>query len=203
MNKKALAREENTRIIIDHAEKLFAEKGFNGTTTQEIADRAGLPKANIHYYFKTKQDLYTVVLKDILSDWIHDADIFKISDDPETSLRAYIQKKMQHSFDRPNGSKVWAMEIIQGGPVFGEEIKQTLINWDTQIVSHLQKWMDEGKTRAVDPQALLNLIWATTQHYADFEYQIRTLNKGKPFSENKKKEVIDNVCEIILAGVLL
>ena len=42
MNKKAQQREVNTKKIIEHAEALFAEKGFSGTSTQEIADSAGL-----------------------------------------------------------------------------------------------------------------------------------------------------------------
>ena len=201
MNRKAQLRESNTRKIIEHAEALFAEKGFNGTSTQDIADSAGLPKSNIHYYFNTKQDLYSAVLKDILSEWMHDADVFEQSDDPESVLRAYIRKKMEHSFTRPNGSKVWAMEIIQGGPVFGDEIESMLIIWDKKIVQCLQKWIDEGKIRNIAPQTLLNMIWATTQHYADFEYQIVTLNNGKKLNAKQRKTAIDNVSNIIIAGV--
>ena len=57
-NKKAKIRELNSAAIIAAAEEVFALKGFKGATTQEIADLAGLPKANVHYYFKTKKDLY-------------------------------------------------------------------------------------------------------------------------------------------------
>ncbi len=202
MNKKAQLREINTRKIISHAETLFAEKGYNGTSTQEVADSAGLPKSNVHYYFNTKQELYTAVLQDILADWMHDADIFQESDDPEFALRAYIRKKMEHSFTRPNGSKVWAMEIIQGGPIFGKEIKSTLIEWDEKIVQCLQNWIDAGKIRNTNPQILLNLIWATTQHYADFEYQVIALNNGKKLSKKNKETTIESVCDIIVAGAI-
>src|SRR5690242_9006825 len=44
--------------ILAAAESVFAETGFSGATTAEIAKRAGVPKANLHYYFKTKTDLY-------------------------------------------------------------------------------------------------------------------------------------------------
>ena len=203
MNKKAQQREINTRIIIAHAEALFAEKGFGGTSTQEIADSAGLPKSNVHYYFNTKQELYTAVLNDILSDWMHDADIFQVSDDPGFVLRAYIRRKMEHSFTRPNGSKVWAMEIIQGGKIFGKEIKSTLVKWDKDIVQRLRVWIDEERIRETNPQTLLNLIWATTQHYADFEYQIMALNGGKKLSKKAREAAIENVCDIIITGVVL
>ena len=202
MNKKAQLRKVNTRKIIDHAEALFAEKGFSGASTQEIADSAGLPKSNIHYYFNTKQELYTAVLNDILSDWMHDADIFQVSDDPELALRAYIRKKMEHSFSRPLGSRVWAMEIIQGGAIFGKEIKSTLIKWDREIVQRLQVWIDEGKLQDTNPQALLNMIWATTQYYADFEYQVIALNGGRKLSLEKRQAAIENVCNLIVGGAV-
>ncbi|GAB3102870.1 TetR family transcriptional regulator [Aestuariicella hydrocarbonica] len=201
-NRKSDIRAANTRQIIAAAEALFAEKGFNGTSTQEIADRAGLPKANVHYYFKTKQDLYTVVLKDILDAWMHDASIFDISDDPEEVFRQYIKAKMEHSFSRPKGSKVWAMEIIQGGPVLGKEIKKALVTWDETVTQKIQHWIDQGKIYPVQPQSLLNMIWSSTQYYADYDYQIKALNGNKRLSDSQKQHAIDDVTRLILNGVL-
>ncbi|OZA01080.1 MAG: TetR family transcriptional regulator, partial [Rhodobacterales bacterium 17-64-5] len=51
-------RQQNEALILQAAEKVFAEAGFGGATMQLIADMAGLPKANLHYYFATKEDLY-------------------------------------------------------------------------------------------------------------------------------------------------
>ena len=59
-------RLENERLIMEAAEKVFAEAGFGGATMQLIADMAGLPKANLHYYFPTKEALYRRVVQDIL-----------------------------------------------------------------------------------------------------------------------------------------
>ena len=82
------------------AEEVFALKGFKGATTQEIADLAALPKANVHYYFKTKADLYNAVLEDVLLVWKKDAEAFDRSEDPSLSLTEYIKIKMFHSFTR-------------------------------------------------------------------------------------------------------
>ncbi len=200
--RKSHIREANTRQIIQAAEALFAEKGFNGTSTQEIADKAGLPKANVHYYFKTKRDLYMVVLQDILDAWMHDADIFKTSSDPEEVFRQYIQAKMQHSFSRPKGSKVWAMEIIQGGPVMGKEIQKALVSWDKLVKQKIQSWIDEGLIQAVNPQSLLNMIWSSTQYYADYDYQIRALNGNKKLSAAQRQQATDDVTQMILNGIM-
>ena len=50
-------RREREALILSAAEKVFAEAGFGGATMQLIADMAGLPKANLHYYFATKEAL--------------------------------------------------------------------------------------------------------------------------------------------------
>ena len=50
-------REHNQQQILVAAEQEFVLKGFRGATMQGIADRAGLPKANVHYYFKSKKNL--------------------------------------------------------------------------------------------------------------------------------------------------
>ncbi|MCH8277638.1 MAG: helix-turn-helix transcriptional regulator, partial [Proteobacteria bacterium] len=59
--RKIEIRAANQALILAAAEKIFALNGFKGTTTGDIAREAGLPKANVHYYFKTKSDLYREV----------------------------------------------------------------------------------------------------------------------------------------------
>ncbi len=200
---KARVREENTRKIIIAAEQVFSEKGFDGATTREIAQKVGLPKANVHYYFPTKEDLYVRVLEDILAEWIKDAEIFDTSSDPEIVFRAYIKQKIEHSFTRPYGSKVWAMEVISGGHVFEKHLKESLLKWNARKVRQITQWVKEGKLRKINPQFLLYAIWATTQHYADFEYQIRAINRGRPLSRGQTAEVIESIVQIVLHGVLV
>jgi TetR/AcrR family transcriptional regulator len=48
---------------------------------------------------------------------------------------------------------------------------------------------------------LLYMLWATTQHYADFGHQIETLNKGKPLNRAQWAEAKASVKQIILAGI--
>jgi len=199
---KAQIRAENMRRIIAAAEGIFAEKGYGGATTQAIADRANLPKANLHYYFPTKEELYTRVLADILEEWIADAEIFEISQDPEVVFRAYISRKMEHSFTRPDASKLWAMAIIGRGRVFDAKLKTPFLKWNRKKVAQLRRWIREGKLAPVDPQYLMFSIWATTQHYADFEYQIRSVNNGKPLSPRQQEEATESVIEMFLSGVM-
>ena len=194
-------RRENERVILEAAEKVFAEAGFGGATMQLIADMAGLPKANLHYYFATKEDLYRRVVENIFTIWLHAADSFDTAADPETGIGAYIEAKMRISRDHPFGSKVWASEVMHGAPVIQDYLETTLRDWTMGRAALIQRWIDEGKMARVDPEHLLYMLWATTQHYADFGHQIETLNNGRPLSDADWQAAKDSVKTMILRGI--
>ena len=194
-------RQENQARILTAAEKVFAEAGFGGATMQLIADMAGLPKANLHYYFPTKEALYREVVQNIFNIWLHAADSFDNVPGPAEGIGAYIDAKMEISRRHPDGSKVWASEVMHGAPVIQDYLETTLRDWTAGRAALIQRWIDEGKMAPVDPRHLLYMLWATTQHYADFGHQIETLNGGRPLSEAQWKAAKDGVKAIILRGI--
>jgi len=199
--RKIEIREANQALILAAAEKIFAMNGFKGTATGDIARAAGLPKANVHYYFKTKADLYREVLRHILDDWMSAASTFEAHDDPSEALRTYVRAKMEFSRKRPYGSRVWASEIMSGAPVLDNFLGTTLKAWLKERTRIIRRWIHDGKIKAVDPQALLYMIWATTQHYADFEQQIIILNDGKRLSDRSYRQTTEQVVELVLGSV--
>lgn len=195
-------REENERLILEAAESVFAELGFKGATTGAIAERAGLPKANVHYYFPGKQDLYREVMARVLERWLDAADSLDDSDDPEEALGRYIAAKMELSRTRPLGSRIFASEIMRGAPAIVDHLETTLKNWLVSRSAIVRRWIDEGKLAPVDPKVLFYLIWASTQHYADFARQIEVLNDGQPLTDAQWDECTLQVTRTILRGVL-
>jgi len=194
-------RLESERMIMMAAEKVFAEAGFGGATMQLIADVAGLPKANLHYYFPTKEALYRRVVQDIFQVWLKAADIFDQASGPVEGIGAYIDAKMEISRRHPAGSKVWASEVMHGAPVIQDYLETTLEQWTNSRISVIQSWIDRGLMAPIDPRHLLYMVWATTQHYADFGHQIETLNKGEPLTDAQWRAATDNVKTIILKGI--
>ncbi len=193
-------RQHNETLILQAAEKVFAEAGFGGATMQLIADMAGLPKANLHYYFPTKEDLYRRVVQDIFEIWLHAADSMDQAPGPIEGIGAYIEAKMDISRRHPNGSKVWAFEVMHRAPVIQDYLETTLRVWTTGRVRLIERWIAEGKMKPVDPEHLLYMLWATTQHYADFGHQIETLNAG-PLSDADWQKATDSVKSMILRGI--
>jgi TetR/AcrR family transcriptional regulator len=200
-NKRTDIRRENERVILQAAEKVFAEAGYGGATMQLIADMAGLPKANLHYYFATKEELYRRIVEEIFQIWLRAADSFDNAPDPATAIAAYIEAKMQISRHHPFGSKVWASEVLHGAPVIQDYLETTLRDWTNGRIAAIQAWIDKGQMAPIDPRHLLYMIWATTQHYADFGHQIETLNQGHPFTDAQWNAASDTVKTIILRGV--
>ncbi len=194
-------RRENERAILEAAEKVFAEAGFGGATMQLIADMAGLPKANLHYYFATKEDLYRRVVSRIFEIWLDAASSFDDAPGPVEGIGAYIDAKMDISRTHPHGSKVWASEVMHGAPVIQDYLETTLRAWTEGRITVIQRWIDEEKMQPVNPRHLLYMLWATTQHYADFGHQIQTLNGGKPLSDKQWREAKASVKEMVLRGI--
>jgi len=198
---KSAVRAEKERLILEAAETVFAEHGYRGATTGMIAERAGLPKANLHYYFPTKEALYRQVVENIFNIWLNAANSFDDCDDPEEALTRYITTKMDISRAHPMGSKVWANEILHRAPVIQDYLETTLRDWTLNRMAVIERWIAEGKMAPVDARTLLYMIWATTQHYADFNHQIDTLNNGKPLSDAQFETAKKTVVSTILAGI--
>ena len=194
-------RQQNERLILDAAERVFAEAGFGGATMQLIADMAGLPKANLHYYFPTKEALYRRVVQNIFEIWLDAASSFDAAAGPVEGIGAYVEAKMDISRRHPHGSKVWAAEVMHGAPVIQDYLETTLRDWTEGRIAVIRRWIDDGKMAPIDPRHLLYMLWATTQHYADFGHQIETLNAGHPLTDAQWREATESVKQIILRGI--
>src|SRR5450830_1209963 len=111
---KGQIRQANESLILEAAERVFAGAGFSGATMAAIAEASGLPKANLHYYFGNKQDLYRAVLARTLSDWLAPTHGITPEADPAVALGDYIPAQMRLSQQRPHASKVFANELLHG-----------------------------------------------------------------------------------------
>jgi len=201
-NLKGAIRAENERLILSAAEQVFAEMGFKGATTAEIARRAKVPKANLHYYFPTKEDLYRILMERLVAVWMNAASVLDETDDPSVALSGYIGAKMDLARQYPYGSKIFASEIMRGAPLITAHIQNTLVPWLDHHSDVIRRWIGQGKLRPVEPKYLFFMIWAATQHYADFSVQIALLNDGNPLSDKQFALAKAQVIATIMNGVL-
>ncbi|WP_246529401.1 HTH-type transcriptional regulator RutR [Microvirga zambiensis] len=200
--RKTRAGEANTQRILDAALEVFAAYGFQGARIDQIAVAAGLSKPNLLYYFRTKEDLYTAVLRRTLDMWLEPLRELDASSDPRVALGAYIARKLDYSRSHPTASRLFAMEMLQGAPHLGSALTGHLRDMVEAKSSIIETWIREGRLRPIDPKHLIFAIWATTQHYADFGTQIRSLT-GKSIENIDFYEATrTTLTSILLDGVL-
>ena len=198
---KSGIRRENVAKILAAAETVFAEKGFKGASVGLIAERAGVPKPNVYYYFGNKEDLYRRVIEDICSMWLHAADTFDEVDDPHQAFETYVLSKMDLSRARPHGSRLWAIEMASGAPFLQSYLSDTVKPWLESRERVVNRWIAEGKMAPVNARHIFYMIWATTQHYADFEAQINAMNSGSPLTAEQFDEAKQSVAAMIASAL--
>ena len=193
-------RQRNRAKILQAAEHVFAERGYDGATTAAIADRAGLPKANVHYYFGTKNALYRAVIDSTIELWLEAFGDISEDSDPAETLGHYIRAKLAHSRERPLSSRIFANEIIRGAPILSDYLKTELRDWVTEKSRVLRQWARSGKMDPIDPVHLFFMIWSTTQTYADFDVQMRAVLGRRRLTDADFETAAETITRVILKG---
>ena len=197
---KGLIRQTNEALILLAAEKVFARAGFGGATMVAIAEGSGLPKANLHYYFGSKDVLYRAVLARILNDWLVPTHGITEGAEPRAALEEYIRAKMDLSAQRPDGSKVFANELLHGAPVVKELLSTELRQLVKQKAAVVQGWIDAGRMAPVDATHLFFTIWAATQTYADFDVQVSAVLGLDSMEPKDFARATEHVVALLLRG---
>lgn len=194
-------QQHNRGLILEAALEVFSVHGFRGSTVDQIAVKAGMSKPNLLYYFRRKQDIYAAVLETTLAEWLAPLEAMDPAGDPIEELRRYISRKLDLSAEKPEASRLFVNEILAGAPAVGGFLETGLRTLVHEKAAVIRRWVGEGRLAPVDPYHLIFAIWATTQHYADFDIQIRAIlgeQVGKP---GFREQAAQAVLTIILNGV--
>lgn len=197
---KGRIREANEAGILRAAEQVFARAGYSGATMGEIAERAGLPKANLHYYFGSKQALYTAVLHHTLAAWLTGLDAIVPEADPAEALADYIRMKMAQTAERPDASRVFANELLHGAPELGPLLRKELRALVRDKAAVIDGWIAAGKLAPVDATHLFFTLWAATQTYADFEPQVCAVLGRRRLGKAEIERATRHVLTLVLRG---
>lgn len=196
-------RQARIAQILAAAELEFAANGYEGTTTADIAARAALPKANVHYYFETKEKLYRAVLDNILALWLDEADYWIAAGrTPREALTGYIAAKIASAREKPLASRIYAGELLRGAPHIAGYLHIALRQRVQRLSAVIKSWIDGDKIHAIDPAHLLFCMWAMTQTYADFSSQIAAVLGEPELTQATFETAADTVQNLILRSLL-
>ncbi|MCP4820250.1 MAG: TetR family transcriptional regulator [Shimia sp.] len=173
--KPSRIQQRNRTKIMDAALEVFSRFGYRGATLDQIADQAGLSKPNILYYFDGKEDIHVQLLNQLMESWLDPLEHMNPDGDPLEEILAYVRRKIEMTREFPRESRLFANEILQGAPRMGPHLESGLKPLFERKTAVIRRWMVQGKLATVDPRHLVFSIWATTQHYADFDAQVQVL----------------------------
>ncbi len=193
-------RERNEREILAAAERIFARHGYRGASLQAIAHEAGLPKSNVLYYMGSKRGLYVRLLERMMARWNALLDDISVEDDPAEVLEGFIRNKMQLSRRHPEGSRLFAAEILGGAPFLQDYLRGELRDWVQARARIFEQWSARGLMDPVDPVWLIFLIWSATQHYADFEAQVLGITDKDTLTDGDVEAITGFMIQVILKG---
>ena len=172
-------QKKNREAILEAALEVFSSEGFRGATLDQIAAQAGLSKPNVLYYFASKEAIYTRLLSVLLDKWLDPLRELDEAGDPVGEIVDYVLRKLQMSREFPRESRLFANEIVQGAPRILDQIEGPLRELVDDKARLIARWQDEGRLARLEPHHLIFSIWATTQHYADFDVQVRGILRPK------------------------
>lgn len=180
---------KNTGAILEAALEVFAAQGFRGATLDQIAEVAGLSKPNLLYYFPSKEAIHLDLLTGLLDLWLGPLRALDPAGEPVAEILAYVRRKLEMSRDYPRESRLFANEVLAGAPRLAAVIAGELGALVEEKAAVIRAWAAAGRIRPVHPKHLIFSIWALTQHYADFDVQVRLVlgpAEPDPFPEAER-----------------
>lgn len=187
--------------ILQAALALFSQFGIHGTSLDRVAEGAEVSKTNLLYYYPSKEVLYVAVLKEILDVWLAPLRALRADQDPLTAIRHYIRLKLEVSRDHPQASRLFCLEMLQGAPLLRGELAGDLKALVESKAAIVEQWISAGQLAAVQPQHLFFMLWATTQHYADFASQVEAVTGQTLQDPEFFAQTVQNVERMIIEGI--
>jgi AcrR family transcriptional regulator len=149
-------KKDNTEDkILQAAQTVFTHKGMDGARMQEIANEAGINKALLHYYFRTKQKLFEAIFNKVFKQIFPNLQAFIDSELPiEEKLDMFIDKYISLLLRNPFLPPFILKEVHRDPEFLASVIKSTGVN-PSAVFNMLEKEMEAGKIKKMNPKELL------------------------------------------------
>lgn len=201
VGKRSQAVSAKKQAILSAALETFSQFGIHGTRLEQVAELAGVSKTNLLYYFPSKEALYVSVLQQILDIWLAPLKAFREELTPLVAIQQYIRLKLEVSRDYPQASRLFCLEMLQGAPLLKTVLSGDMKSLVDEKSAIIAGWVATGKLAPVDPHHLIFMIWAATQHYADFSAQVEAVTGKSLKDDDFFHSTVDNVQRMIIEGI--
>ena len=195
-----LRQEPMVEAIILAASEVFARDGYAATRLQNIAQRAGIPKSNVLYYFKTKDNLYTQVLTRIAVPYLDACSAFHDQEQPLDALARHIRSLTQLFQAQPFGAKVLMAELAAGALRLPQDYAERWRAQAQQCLAALSRWIEQGQLAPADPQHLLITLWALAQSCVSLGWQMPRVLGKETVEATDFAAAVETAIQLVLGG---
>ncbi len=188
------------RRILDAAERVFAERGYAGGTTREIALQAGIRKRMLFYYFSSKDVLYRAVLERVVAGMTAIHERFR-SDPGPIGLTEAAEGITTFAAANLDGLKVLMREIIDAGPHLGALTRDHLATLFARGGVEVARNMAQGIFRPGDPMHLMINVGGLTLYYFLMIPLLQLIWDRDPLAPETLAERAAAVRECVMSGL--
>jgi len=196
---------EAERKILAAAVEVFAQKGFDGARTDEIALRAGVNKAMIYYYFKSKENLYSIIVETVFKEisQILDAHLSRIDvTTPAKGITAFVDKYLDFIYAHRVFVKVLLWDLARGGAIVSRVAGRVMRDRTDQAMEIFEKGARDGHLRPINPKHLFVSIMGMILFFFFAEPVVRVIWGEEPLTPEHIAERKKEVSSLIIHGIL-
>lgn len=186
----AQADPSKEELILRAAGDVFLEKGLSGARMQEIADRAGINKTLLHYYFRTKKNIYARILGKVFAAFFSQIEeAFGDGSSFAAVLRQFIDRLLDLLAANPRVPLFLMQELAQGGTIARDILVKTLahqrMTLPKRLVALIRQEQQAGRLGPVDPIQFMITVLGSCIYFFAAEPIVRevvaSVQPGKPF----------------------
>lgn len=193
-------------IILDCAEKSFAEKGFANSKLMSIAEMANVNHALIHYYFRTKDHLYENVVQRLFQKWEVKIKTFEWEgEEPKQVVGEYIEKYFYFHIESDNYQKIRMWDRIENKNLFPKYIEKY---WKEDLdnkIRKIEEWQKQGLLRKeINAEFLMHSIWSLVNYFYPFgEKELQKMFGNEEPLEKNYENIIGQIRDLVETSIFL
>lgn len=197
---RRFSADERRQQLVEIAARLFAEKGFTGTTTREIARAAGVTEAIIFRYFPRKDDLYAAILEwkssqERTSEWCDELAAAARLQDDRLVIRTVVRRLIEFVRRDPAFLRLMLHSALEGHGLADEYRKRHFQPLERFLTDYVVAGQHAGRFVPGDPRALVFTVFALPMHHNLIE--TLGIHPDRRFGD----EVVDTYTDFILRGL--